>query len=147
VGYCETTPIGEILDSPLPSANGVFTARSLAKMYAAIAHGGEIEGVRLLSNAAALRMGRIQNRSFDRVIGIPMFWRRGYHMVPTTRGILRRAFGHFGYGGSGAFADPTRSLAAALVVNRVAGTPIGDFRMLELAAAAARAADNASTRQ
>ena len=33
-----------LLDSELPSANGVATARSLARMYGAIANGGEIDG-------------------------------------------------------------------------------------------------------
>ncbi len=38
-----------LLDSELPSANGVATARSLARMYGAIANGGEIDGRRYLS--------------------------------------------------------------------------------------------------
>lgn len=136
-----------IHDAPVPAANGVFTARSLARMYAAIAGGGELDGVRILSPAAAHAIGRIQNRRFDRVIGIPMFWRLGYHMVPTTRGILRRAFGHFGYGGSGAFADPRRNLAAAMTVNRVAGLPIGDLRMFQIGAAAAACADRVAAQE
>ncbi len=130
-----------IHDAPVPAANGVFTARSLARMYAAIAGGGQLDGVRLLSTDTAYAIGRIQNRRFDRVLGIPMFWRLGYHMVPTTRGVLRRAFGHFGYGGSGAFADPRRDLAVAMTVNRVAGLPIGDLRMFQIGGAAAACAD------
>jgi CubicO group peptidase (beta-lactamase class C family) len=70
-----------------------------------------------------------------------MRWRLGYHMAGTTRGILPNGFGHFGYGGSGAWADPDRNLAVALVVNRVAGTPFGDLRMLRIGAAAVRAAE------
>ena len=37
------------LDSEIPSVNGVFTARALAKMYGAIANGGSIDGTRFLS--------------------------------------------------------------------------------------------------
>ncbi len=37
------------LDSEIPAANGVTTARGLAKMYAAIANGGRIDGTQFLS--------------------------------------------------------------------------------------------------
>ncbi len=40
---------GEALRAALPALNGLFTARSLARMYAALAGGGELEGVRLIS--------------------------------------------------------------------------------------------------
>jgi CubicO group peptidase (beta-lactamase class C family) len=57
-----------------------------------------------------------------------MRWRLGYHGVATSVGVPRRAFGHFGFGGSGAWADPSRELAVALVVNSGMGTPLGDLR-------------------
>ncbi len=39
----------ESLRVAIPAANGLFTVRSLAKLYALLANGGECEGVRLLS--------------------------------------------------------------------------------------------------
>jgi CubicO group peptidase (beta-lactamase class C family) len=128
-------------DAPMPALNGVFTARSLARVYAALAGGGTLDGVRLLSPETLARATQIQNRRIDLVVPLPMRWRLGFHMVGTTRGVLRDAFGHFGYGGSGAWADPSRQLALALVVNRVAGTPFGDLRMLRVGAAAVASAD------
>jgi CubicO group peptidase (beta-lactamase class C family) len=128
-------------DAPMPALNGVFTARSLARIYAALAGGGEIDGVRLLSYNTVRRASTIQNTRIDLVVPIPMRWRLGYHMAGTTRGILPKGFGHFGYGGSGAWADPERNLAVAMVVNRVAGTPFGDLRMLSLGASALRCAE------
>jgi len=128
-------------DAPMPALNGVFTARSLARIYAALAGGGEIDGVRLLSYNTVRRASTIQNTRIDLVVPLPMRWRLGYHMVGTTRGILPKGFGHFGYGGSGAWADPERNLAVAMVVNRVAGTPFGDLRMLSLGASALRCAE------
>ncbi|MBI4616656.1 MAG: beta-lactamase family protein [Planctomycetes bacterium] len=125
-----------VLDAPIPSANGVFTARSLARMYAALAGGGAIDGVRLLSRETLRRATRIQTLRLDRVVVVPMLWRLGYHAIPTTSGILPRAFGHFGYGGSGAFADPVLDLSVAMVTSRVAGLPFGDMRIFRISGAA-----------
>jgi CubicO group peptidase (beta-lactamase class C family) len=61
-----------------------------------------------------------------------MGWRLGYHSAFTTRGTVPGAFGHFGFGGSGGWADPRRDLALAMVCNRGTGTPIGDLRMAQL---------------
>ena len=47
----------EVMDAEIPAANGFFTARSLAKLYGLLAHGGEVGGVRLLS-PRTLRAGR-----------------------------------------------------------------------------------------
>ncbi len=121
-----------LLDSPIPSFNGVFTARSLAKLYAALACGGVIDGHRILSNCAIEMASQVQTARFDHVLKIPMFWRMGYHTITTSRGFPRRAFGHFGYGGSGAWADPKRQLAVAMTLNKIAGSPVGDSRMVRL---------------
>ena len=48
----------------------------------------------------------------------------------------RNAFGHFGFGGSGAWADPSRRLAVALIVNSGMGTPFGDIRIVRIGGAA-----------
>lgn len=125
------------LRAAIPAANGLFTARSLARMYAALAEGGELDGVRLLSHATLARATEVQTRPAGRVV-IPfdMRWRLGYHGVFTTRGVPRRAFGHFGFGGSGAWADPARRLAVAFIVNSGIGTPFGDFRVARIGGAA-----------
>jgi CubicO group peptidase (beta-lactamase class C family) len=130
-----------LLDAELPAMNGVFTARALARLYTMLAAGGSIDGTRFLSPQTVKRASTVQGRGLDAVLGFPMAWRLGYHVVGTAAGVLPGAFGHFGYGGSGAFADPRRGLAVAMTVNRVAGTPVGDGRLLRIAAAAVRAAD------
>jgi CubicO group peptidase (beta-lactamase class C family) len=71
---------------------------------------------------------------------MPMHWRLGYHGAATTRGIVPNGFGHFGLGGSGAWADPDNDLAVAFVCNRMAGTPVGDMRLLRIGARAREAA-------
>jgi CubicO group peptidase (beta-lactamase class C family) len=131
----------KLLDAEVPALNGVFTARSLARMYAVLGEGGTLEGRRYFSPATIQRATQIQSRKLDAVVGFPMRWRLGYHTVGTSRGILRSGFGHFGYGGSGAWADPERRLSVAMTVNRVAGTPFGDMRMVRIGGAATRCAE------
>jgi CubicO group peptidase (beta-lactamase class C family) len=136
-----------ILDAPVPAANGLFTARALARMYSALAGGGELQGVRLLSRETLARATQIQTRRPDRVLMLPMHWRLGYHSAFTTAGRLATGFGHFGYGGSGAWADPRRELAFAMVNNRLGGGPFGDLRIAELGTAALRGAREARRRR
>ncbi len=127
------------LRASIPAANGLFTARSLARMYAALAAGGEIDGVRLMTRRTLSRATRRQNRTQGlAVIPFDMRWRLGYHGVFTTQGSPRNAFGHFGFGGSGGWADPSRQLSVALIVNAGLGTPFGDARIARISAAALR---------
>lgn len=131
----------ESLRVPIPAGNGLFTARSLARMYAALANGGELDGVRLLSKKTLRRATEVQKPTGKQsVIPFDMRWRLGYHGVATTRGLPREAFGHFGFGGSGAWADPSRELSVALIVNSGLGTPFGDFRTARISGAALVAA-------
>ena len=130
----------EVLDGPIPAVNGCFTARSLARMYAALAGGGVLDGERFLSAETLRRATEIHTTGPDIVVGFPMRWRLGYHLAATTHGIIPNGFGHFGFGGSGAWADPDNDLAVAFVCNRVAGSPFGDTRFLRIGAQARAAA-------
>jgi CubicO group peptidase (beta-lactamase class C family) len=105
-----------------------------------LAHGGEIGGARLLSPETLRKVAVVHSRGPDLVLALPMSWRLGYHSAFTTRGAVPGAFGHFGFGGSGGWADPRRDLALAMVCNRGAGTPIGDLRMAQLGTVLDRAA-------
>jgi CubicO group peptidase (beta-lactamase class C family) len=125
------------LRAAIPAANGLFTARSLAKMYALLANGGELEGVRLLSEGALAKATTLQKPTGKlSVIPFDMRWRLGYHGVFTTRGFPNKAFGHFGFGGSGAWGDPERELSVALIVNSGLGSPFGDLRTARISGAA-----------
>ena len=63
-----------------------------------------------------------------------MRWRAGYHQAFAAGRSPKRAFGHYGYGGSGAWCDPDTQLAVAFVTNRLGSgtTPIADSRLLRL---------------
>ena len=128
-----------LLDAAVPAMNGHFDAVSLGAMYAMLAGGGQLGGVRILSGETVRKASEIQNDQRDRVIVMTMQWRLGYHRLPLVHKQLPRAYGHFGFAGSGGFADPEHDLALAMVCNRGQGTPFGDLRILRLSQAAARA--------
>ena len=130
----------ETVQACIPAANGSFSARSLAKMYATLAAGGELDGKKLLSEKTLQRATEIQTRKIDGVVPFPMHWRLGYHRAATTRGTPPRAFGHYGFGGSGAWADPDHELSVALVLNSGVGTPFGDIRTAQIGGAALQCA-------
>ena len=131
----------ELMDAEIPALNGFFTARSLATMYGVLAGRGSFGGVRLLSEDTVRQVGEEQNNRPDLVLVVPMRWRLGYHRIMTSRGPASEGFGHFGFGGSGAWADPTRDLSVAMVCNRGTGTPVGDLRLMRLSTVALAAAD------
>jgi CubicO group peptidase (beta-lactamase class C family) len=138
--FLELTRTHRIHDGEIPAANGVFTARDLARMYAALATPDSFDEPPLVSAATMELATTIQTSGRDAVVQFPMRWRLGYHLAGTTAGALPRGFGHFGFGGSGAWGDPDSGLAVAMVLNQVAGTPFGDTRLLRIGGAAVRAA-------
>jgi CubicO group peptidase (beta-lactamase class C family) len=106
-----------MLDAEIPAANGVVTARALARMYGAIANGGEVGGRRFLSrDLTAGLVGRPSLRP-DRSIIMPMSFHLGYHGLPLP-GVLP-GFGHVGLGGSLGWAIPESGLAIGFVHNRL----------------------------
>lgn len=122
-------------NATIPAANGVFTARSLARMYAPLADGGVLDGQRFLSEEVLAAAGKVQTRERDAVLGFRMRWRLGYHQA-FVRGAEqpRMGFGHFGLGGSGGWADPETGMAIGFVTNKLgtATTPIADARLAGL---------------
>jgi len=131
----------EFASATVPAANGMFTARSLARLYATLAADGELDGVRLMSRETLWRATEVQNRSLGLVIPLPMHWRLGYHRVAVFGRSVPAGFGHSGFGGSGAWADPDRQLAVALTLNSGVGTPFGDLRIVRIGTAAVRCAE------
>jgi CubicO group peptidase (beta-lactamase class C family) len=106
-----------LLDAEMPAANGVATARGLARMYGAIANGGEIDGTRFLSREIVTGLTGRRSLKRDRNIFFPLSFHLGYHSVPF--GNVMPGFGHVGMGGSFGWADPATGLAFAFVHNRL----------------------------
>lgn len=118
----------------MPAVNGVISARALARMYAPLANGGRAGSERFLKPETVDALGRVQVRGADAVLGIRMRWRLGYHHAFGTGRGGRLAFGHYGYGGSGGWADPATGLSVGFVTNRIGSltTPLGDLNLFRL---------------
>jgi CubicO group peptidase (beta-lactamase class C family) len=126
----------EVLRACIPAANGLFSARDLARLYALLANGGALGDVRLLSSATLQEATAVHGRGPDGVLMLPMRWRLGYHGVFSKLGIVKGAYGHSGYNGSGAWASPLHEASLGYVVNAGLGTPVGDWRMVKLTGSA-----------
>jgi CubicO group peptidase (beta-lactamase class C family) len=106
-----------LLDTELPAANGVATARALARMYGAIANGGRIDGMQFLSSELVASLSGPPSLYPDGGLFMPLSFHLGYHGVPLP-GIMP-GFGHVGLGGSLGWADPRTGLAFGFVHNRL----------------------------
>jgi CubicO group peptidase (beta-lactamase class C family) len=105
------------LDSEIPAANGVATARSLARMYGALANRGRLDGRQYLSaDRTAGLSGRPSLRP-DRSVIMPLAFHLGYHALPIPH--VLPGYGHVGLGGSLGWAIPEAGLAIAFVHNRL----------------------------
>jgi CubicO group peptidase (beta-lactamase class C family) len=133
-GVFELLRDDRVYDAEIPAVNGTFTARSLARMYAALGAGGEIDGVRIMSPEHAATLTELQENERDYVIKFNMKWRLGYHLGFTFGRPAKRSFGHFGFGGSGGWADPETQLAVGFVTNdnTRTSTPFADIRLIRL---------------
>jgi CubicO group peptidase (beta-lactamase class C family) len=121
----------------IPAANGHGNARSVARVMAALACGGALGDVRLLSEAALARATTEQCFGPDLVLGVPMRWGQGFMLASDALplGPSRRAFGHGGWGGSLGIADPDARVSWAYVMNQMSAGTLGDTRAFELAQA------------
>jgi CubicO group peptidase (beta-lactamase class C family) len=106
------------LDSEIPAANGVTTARGLAKMYGALANRGRIEGVQFLSEELVTGLTGKPSLLPDRNIFVPLSFHLGYHSLPFPPGLMP-GFGHAGLAGSVGWADPASGLSFGFVHNRL----------------------------
>jgi len=115
----------------MPAANGITTARSLARMYAATV--GEVDGVRLLDDgtAAAVRAEAVNGP--DACLVVNSRFGMGFMLDGELTPMLSPAsFGHAGAGGSLGYADPDAKVGYGYVMNQMAGGIAGDPRTVAL---------------
>ena len=148
-----TTPLGRVIGGPsglfgyndmwnrrdlhaaeMPSSNGIGTARSLARLYAALI--GEVDGIRMLAPATVAAASQAQAEGPDRVLGVPTRFGLGFALPPMLgAGLGPGAFGHPGAGGSIGLADPDAGLGFAYVMNQMKLGVTGDERSAGLLSA------------
>ena len=124
----------EVHAAEIPAANGITTARSLARMYAATV--GEVDGVRLLDPATVADAVAEQSNGPDRVLMIPTRFGSGFFIPSAFSPLLGpSSFGHAGAGGSLGMADHDRQIGFGYVMNKMQQNLSGDPRTLALVAA------------
>jgi CubicO group peptidase (beta-lactamase class C family) len=104
-----------------PAANGHTNARALARLYGALSHGGELDGVRLLKpetlEAATVRQWG------GRHLVIPMTANMGLGYILNSpsfpSGPNPQSFGHAGFGGAFGFADPKARIGFGYTPNKM----------------------------
>ena len=138
----------DVRRAEVAGVGGIFTARSQARLWAMLAGGGELDGVRLLSEelVATLNTPRPNSDEPDPVMfGFPIpitiggFWFGGAH-PPVCSAKNARAICHPGQGGSIGWADPDAQLAVAICHNRLFNPTTRDEDAILTIADAVRAA-------
>lgn len=112
----------------IPAANGHGTARALARVYGALARGGEVDGVRVLERETIENAITEQAFGPDAVLGqLPMRFGLGFMLRQDLMplGPNPRTFGHPGAGGSVGFADPDAKIGFGYTMNKMHPAMLG----------------------
>lgn len=130
----------ELHAAELPAANGIATARSLARLYAATI--GAVDGARILDDTTVSEATREQSTGPDEVLGVDTRFGSGFFLPSQFSPLMGpRSFGHSGAGGSLAFADPDAGISFAYVMNQMQQGLAADPRPAALVAAVRAAVD------
>jgi len=121
----------EVHATEMPAANGITTARSLARMYAATV--GEVDGVRLIDDATVASARAEAVDGPDACLVVSSRFGMGFMLDGELTPMLSpSSFGHAGAGGSLGYADPDARVGYGYVMNQMAGGIAGDPRTVAL---------------
>ncbi|MEO6380307.1 MAG: serine hydrolase domain-containing protein [Caulobacteraceae bacterium] len=106
----------------IASGNGHGNGRGVSRIYGAVARGGEMSGVRLMSKDTIERMiteqhnqtELLQERPYHQGLGVLLNTPAAVYMGPNPR-----AFGHHGIGGSLGFGDPDLGIGFGYAINKM----------------------------
>ena len=118
----------------IPAANGHTTARSLAKLYGALARGGELDGVRVMSKEQVAQCSIEQSHGPDALLVINTRFSLGFMMSQpgASLGPNAKSFGHPGAGGSLGYADPEAKIGFGYTMNKMHASLLIDPRATAL---------------
>ncbi len=117
----------------IPAINGHGNGAALARVYGALARGGEIDGVRVLSRESVERARALQAKGVDPLMNVPLRMALGFWLTQPgnpefAMGPGRNTFGHPGAGGGIGFADPDARVGFGYVTNRMSSSIAVDPR-------------------
>jgi CubicO group peptidase (beta-lactamase class C family) len=115
----------------IPSSNAIGTARSIARLYGALACGGEIDGVRIISPETIALVSAPAAAGPDPFSGTPMAYSAGFELQTTARqfGPAKSAFGFTGTGGGTHGAWPQERVGFSYAMNELRDDLSGDERV------------------
>jgi CubicO group peptidase (beta-lactamase class C family) len=121
----------------IPAANGHGNARSVARVAALMACGGELDGVRLLSMATIEKAIEEQCYGTDLVLQVPIHFGLGFGLnsEETPLGPNPRTFFWGGWGGSLIVVDLDARVSFSYVMNLMTMGTMGDKRSIRPARA------------
>jgi len=114
----------------IPAAGGIGNARSVGRVHSAIACGGSVDGVRLLSPQGVDTIFEEQSNGPDLVFGVPVRFGMGFGLKSDLfpLGPNERVCFWGGWGGSLAVTDADAKLTVSYVMNRMEANLMGDLR-------------------
>jgi len=119
-------------EAEIPSANGQGSASGLAKLYSLVVPSDS--SLNILREDTIRKMTQPQIEGKDLVLDVETRWASG--LVLNKRkfiyGPIEDSFGHSGFGGSCAFADPQNNLGISYVMNKMENNFNSDGRSVEL---------------
>ncbi len=141
----DTAPFYRILNNPpinpletrtrewraaeIPAAGGTSNARAVAEIHALLVNGGMAKGKQIMSEAGCRRALEFQIEGTCQVMNVPLRLGMGFGM-PSERMPLPSPNTIYwgGYGGSVILIDFDKRTTLAYVMNKMAGTTVGDMR-------------------
>jgi CubicO group peptidase (beta-lactamase class C family) len=108
-------------EAEVPSANCHGSARGVARVYAALAAGGTLGGVKVVDHGALADATCEQASGPDLILHRPSRFGLGFQLTQPERPLGRGngAFGHFGAGGSLGCCDPEAGVAIGYVTGQM----------------------------
>jgi CubicO group peptidase (beta-lactamase class C family) len=114
---------------PVPAGGLFSSAADLCRLYRMMLNKGQLDGKRVLSEAAVAEMTRVQTRDIKTGFVDGMGFGYGWAVVREPKGVTAAlsagTFGHGGAFGTQAWVDPTKDLFVLLLIQRT-GLPNAD---------------------
>lgn len=112
----------------IPAAGGLGNARSVGRVHSAMACGGTVDGVSLLSPEGVEVALQEQHVGMDAVLGVDARFGMGFGLGNETMPLPPRSFYWGGWGGSLALIDLDTRSTVSYVMNRMESDLTGDPR-------------------